>query len=349
MQFTDQLTEYYNNANNKLQMSYSQIVECGWDIGFTSTIKDGRDFHQILHEIVISVMKFQANSLTNLVFSKNQQLRIEFQDDEIINYYSDYIELRYILSGTLKVEIEGAQVTFYENEICFIDSMAYHRELIDQSDCIIININIEKNIFNEAFLEQIGLNPLQKFIRTNIIKRGERNHYLKFTPTSIESNNTIQEYISNIFFEIRNHNPGYLSISKGYIVRLMDFLSHEYVYNFSREDSVKYNQKLFESVTEYMKENISSVQMNDLVKTFHFQPNYFNNLIKKNLGITYSQHLINMRIERAKSLLETTDLTVEEIIWLLGYNNKGFFYKKFKEETGINPAEFRAANFSHMK
>ena len=90
-----------------------------------------------------------------------------------------------------------------------------------------------------------------------------------------------------------------------------------------------------------MRTNLATVTMESLTKEFHFHSNYFNNLIKKNTGMTYSAFLIQMRINRSKQLLETTDLPVEEVAWLVGYSNKGFFYKRFFEDTGLSPLKYR--------
>ena len=341
MKFNEQLSEYYNSPDQHLRMSYQQLISCNMDIGFTSVIKEGRDFHQITCDIVLSVMRFCDHHLTNLLFSQGAPIRLELEDSEIISYFSDYIELRYIISGHLEIELEGKIVCFEENEICFIDSMAYHKELISTSNCVLLNISIERNVFNNAFLNNVGLSPLQQFLRSNIMKQSRQQHYLKFTPNEHSHSESIQEYLSNVFFEVKNRKPGYLDISKGYIIRLMDYLSAEYKYNFNYQDSQLYNKKLFESVSDFMVLNISSVTMKDLTEAFHYQPNYFNNLIKKFTGLTYSHYLISLRIERAKSLLDSTQLPIDEVMWLVGYNNKGFFYKKFIEIVGMSPAKYR--------
>ena len=184
MEFSKQLTQYYVRPERQIDMSYEQLINCNLDMGFTSVMRDGRDFHQITRDISISVQHFHDGRLTNLLFLEGQPIRLEFRDNEIISYYSDYIELRYILSGFLEVEIEGETIQFAENEICFINSMAYHRESIANSNCMFVNISIRREVFNESFLNNIGLTPLQKFLRLNIMKIGEQQHYLKFTPTS---------------------------------------------------------------------------------------------------------------------------------------------------------------------
>ena len=90
-----------------------------------------------------------------------------------------------------------------------------------------------------------------------------------------------------------------------------------------------------------MDDHLANVSMEDLASEFHFHPNYFNNLIKKNAGLTYSAYLIQLRMNKAKKLLETTDFSIDEIAWLVGYHNKGFFYKCFTNDVGMSPKQYR--------
>ena len=332
-----------------LKMTYAQLNACGMDFDFISVLQDGKDFHKITRDICIFYQKFHDGHLTNLFFSRKTPVHLELSDSELVSYYSDYIELRYIISGHLEVEIEGETTHFMENEICFINSMAYHRESIRNSECLLVNISIERNVFTEAFLGSVSMTPLQQFLRKNIMKYSDLQHYLKFTPAGQEQNSQIQKYLFQIVYEIKEKQPGYMDISKGYLIRLMDELSSGYKYNFSPQESALYAEKLFESVTEFMQNNLSDMQMSALRKTFHFHPNYFNNLIKKQIGMTYSEYLVYLRIEKSRRLLESSDLNIEEIMWLVGYHNKGFFYKKFLESTGTSPGKYRLKAKAHEK
>ncbi len=341
MMLVDELYRIPVAPEHHLKMTYAELNACDLDFDFTSVIRNGRDFHQIKRDICLSYQKFHNGHLTNLFFSHLTPIHLELDDAELVSYYSDYIELRYILFGQLEVEIEGEIAHFAENEICFINSMAYHRESIKNSECLLINISIARDVLGEAFLGNVSITPLQQFLRKNIMKYSDLQHYLKFTPEGKEKIELIQNYLFHITAEARSKQPGYLEICRGYIIRLMDELAFGYRYNFSPQESVLYAEKMFESVTEYMKNNLSSIRMESLTQNFHFQPNYFNNLIKKHTGMTYSQYLIYLRIERSKLLLESSSLSIEEIMWMIGYHNKGFFYRKFIESTGMSPFRYR--------
>lgn len=70
-------------------------------------------------------------------------------------------------------------------------------------------------------------------------------------------------------------------------------------------------------------------------------PNYLNDLLKNLTGQTTKQHIHNYIIEQAKELLSTTNLTVSEIAFQLGFEYSQSFNKLFKNKTKQTPIEYR--------
>ncbi|MFK4996725.1 helix-turn-helix domain-containing protein [Bacillus sp. N9] len=59
------------------------------------------------------------------------------------------------------------------------------------------------------------------------------------------------------------------------------------------------------------------------------------------MGETFVRYVINQKIERAKELLERTNLSVYEISEQLGYDNQSYFNKTFKSVEGVTPSEYK--------
>ena len=59
------------------------------------------------------------------------------------------------------------------------------------------------------------------------------------------------------------------------------------------------------------------------------------------IGVSVTKDMTRGRMERAKRLLSSTNLTVSEIAHRCGYVNGYSFMRKFKEECGQTPTEFR--------
>ena len=68
---------------------------------------------------------------------------------------------------------------------------------------------------------------------------------------------------------------------------------------------------------------------------------YFSLIFKDRTGVSFTDYLKSVRIDKAKQLLKNTDKKVYEIAGLVGYENPKQFMKVFRKTTGISPSEYR--------
>ena len=59
------------------------------------------------------------------------------------------------------------------------------------------------------------------------------------------------------------------------------------------------------------------------------------------MGVTITAYLKTCRIEVAKRLLTDKERSVQEVAAMVGYTNDKYFFRVFKEKTGVTPAEFK--------
>ncbi|MBO2945437.1 AraC family transcriptional regulator [Paenibacillus sp. F411] len=76
----------------------------------------------------------------------------------------------------------------------------------------------------------------------------------------------------------------------------------------------------------------------DLVQT---SPRYLSKIFKDETGMNFVDYLNSVRMDRAKELLLTTELTVEDISSKTGFNSSAYFIRKFREAHGTTPKMFR--------
>lgn len=74
----------------------------------------------------------------------------------------------------------------------------------------------------------------------------------------------------------------------------------------------------------------------------HVSIAYMSYLIKKELNQSFSEYLWELRLKKAKELLSSTDMPIDEISVAVGYLNSSSFRRKFKQETGLTPSQYRA-------
>ena len=73
---------------------------------------------------------------------------------------------------------------------------------------------------------------------------------------------------------------------------------------------------------------------------YHVTPQYLSNLFTKETGSTFSEYLRQVRLEKAKELLLTTDMKVYEVACAVGYPDQKYFSKVFREYTQMPARQF---------
>ncbi len=85
-------------------------------------------------------------------------------------------------------------------------------------------------------------------------------------------------------------------------------------------------------------------QAQDIASQLNISPNYLSSLLKSLTGQTTQQHIHSKLIEAAKEKLSTTQLSVSEIAFELGFEHSQSFNRLFKSKTGVTPMEYRSWN-----
>lgn len=103
-----------------------------------------------------------------------------------------------------------------------------------------------------------------------------------------------------------------------------------------------YNRE-FKRMMEYINDNYTKpLLLKDLAKQFFINESYCCFLFNKHVGMSFSKYLNKLRIEKAMRIIEQNrSLSIDEVAELTGYASYYHFNKKFKEVTGVSPAQFR--------
>lgn len=94
-------------------------------------------------------------------------------------------------------------------------------------------------------------------------------------------------------------------------------------------------------MTEHLAEPIS---VDAMAAQVGLSAGHFSAFFKQTFGTTPAQYLIQLRVDRARRMLITTDLTVNQIAHALGFTYPHYFIRQFKQSTQQTPAAYRAAN-----
>ena len=78
-----------------------------------------------------------------------------------------------------------------------------------------------------------------------------------------------------------------------------------------------------------------------LAEEFHLSEKYVSRYFVENFHLTFSNYVIHLRLTEARKMLESTELSVTEIAFQVGFPNVSYFIRSFKEAYGTSPLKYR--------
>lgn len=258
----------------------------------------------------------------------------------------DYIELAYVVEGEFHQRILGQDIVFHRGELLLIDKNCVHQDCLTEQPAIILFLGLSNDLFKELMDENVTTKKILAFLQSALLKQKNLQQYLFFRP-KLSAGSAMDYCLCCLLEELQKHDVASHYICKGLMIRIFRLLSTDYDFSLSKEMRRAMNWIVFKEVTDYIKEHHASITIQELTHVFHFQEDYFNRLIKNKTGMTYSEYVQKIRLDKAEQLLLTSDLTIDEIAVSIGYKNKGYFYKIFQERYGMTPYCFRKKSGNH--
>lgn len=126
------------------------------------------------------------------------------------------------------------------------------------------------------------------------------------------------------------------------IDRLLRKASERLVKIKEKEEIYETRNASLREILKYVEEHYQhDITIQSIAKKFFLNPNYLSQLFKKELNITFTDYMTNTRINAAKRLLYTTNLSIGEIADRIGYRDYFYFIRIFKKMTSQTPGQYR--------
>ncbi|MUP36674.1 AraC family transcriptional regulator [Labilibaculum euxinus] len=188
---------------------------------------------------------------------------------------------------------------------------------------------------NEGWLEHyIGFDGMfaNHFLQENQILQGQSVIHCGVREDFIDT-------YYKIFELVRNEDPGNQHIAAGLVIKLLGcIVAWEKQKNFSGKPI----EKLIQEARFYMREHIEEeVDLQKLAEDNCIGYSYFRKMFKKYTGISPHQYHLDLKIMRSKELILTTNKSMKEISYELGFQSIHYFSRIFKKKVGQNPSELR--------
>lgn len=138
---------------------------------------------------------------------------------------------------------------------------------------------------------------------------------------------------------VKKENPGYQQIASGMVVKLLGYLIS---FEKQKEFTGKRIAAIIEEARFKMRADVDqSLDLEKLAQEYNIGYSYFRKMFKSYTGVAPHQYHLELKIMRAKELLLSTDKSIKEISFELGFQSIFYFSRIFKKKVGINPTELR--------
>lgn len=243
-----------------------------------------------------------------LTVSKNYQT---VRANSLSFHYPNHDVLAYIVEGTRSYEFDGKLYTASPGDLVFVPRTETYKRHLDDGILhtmyvdFLFDVPDKTTLSPQVFSNIPDIDVLfKKLYKTWIAKSPA------FYPASL---GLLYSIYSSI---ISHHIRAYVSKSSR---RLLEDAQKAFMDNYANPD----------------------FSINDFTSQANVSLGYFREVFKSVYEMSPHQYIILLRINRAKELLESSDLSLEEIAYQLNFSHFSHFSATFKQKTGFSPSEYR--------
>lgn len=203
-------------------------------------------------------------------------------------------------------------------------------------DIIMIGVHIKKEAFFREYLPALStdIDMLRFFLDPQTDKFSDEFIHLSFEPSS-----PVRSLLEMMVVEYADKKEDTQQILKPLVLSLFMLIARRY--RLKKTKTVPdAPDTLAERILRYLNTHPEAVTLKEVAAHFSYHPNYISALLHRELGKTFSEIVLERRMDRAVILLQGTTLSVEEIASMLGYSNTSNFYKAFREYYQTSPREY---------
>lgn len=256
------------------------------------------------------------------------------KNDGFLAHWHEHVEMLYFVSGSASVGCGSKNYEVETGDLIIVNSSELHK--LESKDnnlvyyCIIYDLPLllgsESDTCNTKYLSQISQN---RILFKNQIRQDR------------ECNDCIEKMLS----EYEHAVFGYELEIKSLMLHLITILLRNHVdRTLTPEEHDRKMQMLFrfEKLFQYIEVHYASpITTQSCASHLNLSLSHFCHIFKEVTGQGLTDYVNRIRISKAQTLLQGTDMSITEIALAVGFNDLGYFTRFFKKVTKTTPSGFR--------
>lgn len=245
----------------------------------------------------------------------------------------DFLEIAYVLSGEGKYRIDDKIYDVREGDLVIINSGVMHQAL---------------------FCPQVEVPTTEFFVGfSNIRISGCPANYMPLPNgecvlhTTGELSQRLFRLCSSMEAENAVRRQGRYFMLKSYLIQMLLLVIREQCEPMERPRGCDFetaNRKyVVDKIVEYIEDHYNEkISLDQIAENMYLSPFYISRIFKSETGSAPIRRLINIRLEKARELLEGGyQGSIQEVAAMVGYDDAYHFSKLFKKRYGVSPSQVR--------
>lgn len=249
-----------------------------------------------------------------------------------------YFEIQCVLEGQAEYATPAGVIPIRKNDLVFVPPNTSHSLCVFHGGTV-ISIGIRKSTFEKAFRDILSSDlPISRYFRSAMA--GKQNNEIFFR-------GALDDFALQLLLMMyRQQKVGTAEANK-----INDHLAQSFTYYIAEKSTdetmfgtAEYLQDKIWDIRMYMVDHYRTVTLASTAKHFHYSESYLSRLIRRQLGMSFSQLLQTIRLEKSCELLINTDIKITELCERIGYDNESYYIQLFRKTYGVTPLQYRKRN-----
>ncbi len=254
-------------------------------------------------------------------------------------HYHDWVELGYMYSGSCVQHLNGVPIEVKEGQALLVDQNTLHKVPLLGENQILLNLLFGPDTVPKL-LEQLsmGKSPVADFLTNTMSQTAQKDSYIFFASEGSWRLRSLVEMFCCTFLDQGRSEDDRLTPIFQLIMMELIRLCREGKSSARVENA---NQISVLPALQAIEERYTDITLEEISSEMGVSPAYLSRLLKKQTGSSFQRLLTRQRMSEAARLLALGALSVTEAAHRVGYSNVTFFYRKFQQEFGCSPGEWR--------
>ncbi len=266
----------------------------------------------------ISIVDSQSFSLSTRLFAAN--LYSSRDHWQVQNALCNFTKFHYIVDGQLSIVANGERFILNSGDFLILPAGTKHDiSLIDDKKCLLYFADVSLHFDDNEFLTVLDT---PYFVRVGLTN---------------EMFNIFEDIIGTLSVE-NNH---LISVKQSYLISKLLLVFFEHCDDTRMLERKPQQDAVYQTIDFIKQHYTEKLTVKQLAQMAFLSTTYYSIRFKSLTGLSPIQYVNSLRIKKAQELLETTDMSLNEIVDTINFGDLAQFCKAFKKYCGHTPTKYR--------